>query len=206
MIIYHAFEVPPLPVAPYPCKYFFSFSWLETFSALCDCSEYVVLIHPFVILDGFAYHDDWSQCVEKAEHDAIELLQCDGKKCIDKMKERFADKDKEKPHIQLFKETGRPGELICNFCKDVKPSMLIVGSRGQGTLRRTFLGSVSDYCIHHNETHCPVLVVPPPLEHTESSEDDSKAEWCDRMADWYTAESITRLRKTLVDTNSFITT
>lgn len=123
-----------------------------------------------------AYYEDWSQFVEKANNDATELLQTCGMKCTEKMNEKFPGKDQPKPHIQLFKENGRAGEVICNFCKDINPSMLIVGSRGQGTLRRTFLGSVSDYCIHNNETHCPVLVVPPPLEPEadQSSEADKQ--------------------------------
>lgn len=95
-------------------------------------------------------------------------MQATGGKCIKKVKEKFPDDSKEKPHIQLYKENGRAGELICNFCKDINPALLIVGSRGQGTIRRTLLGSVSDYCIHHNVTHAPVVVVPPPLEHNES--------------------------------------
>jgi hypothetical protein len=32
-----------------------------------------------------------------------------------------------------------------------------MGSRGLGALKRTFLGSVSDYCVHHCE--CPVAIV-----------------------------------------------
>jgi nucleotide-binding universal stress UspA family protein len=34
--------------------------------------------------------------------------------------------------------------------------MLIIGSRGMGAFKRTFLGSVSDYCVHH--CHCPVII------------------------------------------------
>jgi hypothetical protein len=32
-----------------------------------------------------------------------------------------------------------------------------MGSRGRGALKRTFLGSVSDYCVHHCD--CPVVIV-----------------------------------------------
>merc|ERR1719394_2365613 len=34
--------------------------------------------------------------------------------------------------------------------------MVVVGTRGTGKVRRTILGSVSDYLVHH--AHCPVVV------------------------------------------------
>ena len=34
--------------------------------------------------------------------------------------------------------------------------MIVLGTRGQGTVRRTILGSVSDYVVHH--AHVPVTV------------------------------------------------
>ena len=60
--------------------------------------------------------------------------------------------------------------MICKLAEDEKANLIVMGSRGMGTLRRTFLGSVSDYCVHH--AHIPVVVVPPPNrheDHTKSS-------------------------------------
>lgn len=51
------------------------------------------------------------------------------------------------------------GEVICRIAKEKEADMIVMGSRGQGVLRRTFLGSVSDYVIHH--CRLPVTVVPP---------------------------------------------
>ena len=50
----------------------------------------------------------------------------------------------------------KPGEGIINAAKEENPALIITGSRGLSKLRRTFLGSVSDYVIHH--APCPVLV------------------------------------------------
>lgn len=61
-------------------------------------------------------------------------------------------------------ESNRPGEVIIKLAEDEKADFIVMGSRGVGTLRRTFLGSVSDYCVHH--TKIPVVVVPPPHEHS----------------------------------------
>ena len=60
-------------------------------------------------------------------------------------------------------ENAKPGEVICKLAKDVNANLIVMGSRGMGTLRRTLLGSVSDYCVHH--AHIPVAIVPPPNRH-----------------------------------------
>merc|ERR1711890_83516 len=55
--------------------------------------------------------------------------------------------------------SGKPGEAIIELSKAHNVSLIIMGSRGLNAVRRTFVGSVSDYVIHH--CHIPVLVVPP---------------------------------------------
>ena len=52
--------------------------------------------------------------------------------------------------------TGKVGESLVEAAKEEHAAMIIVGTRGMGKVRRTFLGSVSDYCVHHS--HVPVLV------------------------------------------------
>lgn len=52
---------------------------------------------------------------------------------------------------------GNPGEVICKVSNDEHASLIVTGTRGMGKIRRTFLGSISDYIIHH--AHVPVLVV-----------------------------------------------
>lgn len=54
-------------------------------------------------------------------------------------------------------ETGNPREVICHVAGEVKPTVLILGSRGLGSIERLMLGSVSDYVVHH--APCPVLIV-----------------------------------------------
>ncbi|XP_052780166.1 uncharacterized protein LOC128217226 [Mya arenaria] len=52
---------------------------------------------------------------------------------------------------------GKPGEVVCKIAEEEKCELVVTGTRGFGTVRRTLLGSVSDYIIHHS--HVPVLVV-----------------------------------------------
>ncbi|XP_046372797.1 universal stress protein YxiE-like [Haliotis rufescens] len=52
--------------------------------------------------------------------------------------------------------SGRPGEVVVRVAEEEGASLIITGTRGNGTIRRTLMGSVSDYIIHHS--HIPVLV------------------------------------------------
>lgn len=51
---------------------------------------------------------------------------------------------------------GKPGEIIIQLANEAQASNIIIGSRGHGKVRRTLLGSVSDYVVHHSEV--PVTV------------------------------------------------
>ncbi|TPX53215.1 hypothetical protein SeMB42_g00895 [Synchytrium endobioticum] len=52
---------------------------------------------------------------------------------------------------------GDPRDEIARKVSELNADVLVIGSRGLGPVKRTFLGSVSDYLVHH--VHCAVLVV-----------------------------------------------
>jgi len=58
--------------------------------------------------------------------------------------------------------TGKPGEVICQVADETSAVMIITGTRGLGKMRRTILGSVSDYLVNH--ATCPVMVIRDPAE------------------------------------------
>ncbi|XP_045216250.2 universal stress protein YxiE-like [Mercenaria mercenaria] len=49
-----------------------------------------------------------------------------------------------------------PGPSIVKYAYENNVQLIVVGSRGHGTFRRTILGSVSDYIVHHS--HVPVII------------------------------------------------
>lgn len=57
---------------------------------------------------------------------------------------------------RIRSESGKPGEVICKVAEEEDVTMVVVGTRGLGKVRRTIMGSVSDYVVHH--AHCPVIV------------------------------------------------
>ncbi|CAI5462285.1 unnamed protein product [Closterium sp. Yama58-4] len=54
---------------------------------------------------------------------------------------------------------GEAREAICQACEENEASMLVIGSHGHGPVKRSFLGSVSDYCSKY--ARCPVVVIRP---------------------------------------------
>lgn len=58
--------------------------------------------------------------------------------------------------FEFFTNYEKPGEMICATAKEQHCDYIVMGTRGMGKLRRTILGSVSDFVVHH--AHIPVLV------------------------------------------------
>lgn len=52
---------------------------------------------------------------------------------------------------------GSPPNELVRFAEDAAADLLVVGSRGHGTVKRLLLGSVADRVVHL--AHVPVLVV-----------------------------------------------
>lgn len=53
---------------------------------------------------------------------------------------------------------GSIGPEICKCAEEDGATCIVMASRGHGTIRRTVLGSTSDFVLHH--AHVPVIIVP----------------------------------------------
>mmetsp|Transcript_3953 Transcript_3953/g.7589 ORF Transcript_3953/g.7589 Transcript_3953/m.7589 type:complete len:190 (+) Transcript_3953:45-614(+) len=57
---------------------------------------------------------------------------------------------------------------ICDYTDDIKPDLVVCGSRGMGAMGRAFLGSTSDYLMHNAK--CSTMIVkPPPSSESETT-------------------------------------
>lgn len=78
-----------------------------------------------------------------------------------KIKEMFADWKEQIKRTEIdgcvVRTSGEPGRAIMKIARGEGADYIVMGSRGLGTLRKTFMGSVSDYIVHH--AHIPVTVV-----------------------------------------------
>lgn len=59
--------------------------------------------------------------------------------------------------VNTLIQTGNPAEEICLIAKTDKYDLVVIGSRGLGTIKGLFLGSVSDRVAHICNT--PVMIV-----------------------------------------------
>ncbi|MEA5623717.1 universal stress protein [Nostoc sp. UHCC 0251] len=62
---------------------------------------------------------------------------------------------------EFSQKPGSPGSIICEFARNGKFDLIVIGRRGRSGLSELFLGSVSNYVLHH--ASCSVLTVQHPL-------------------------------------------
>ncbi|KAJ9708201.1 hypothetical protein PVL29_000320 [Vitis rotundifolia] len=60
-------------------------------------------------------------------------------------------------NAETISEVGDAKQAICDAVQKLNITLLILGDRGIGKIKRAFLGSVSNHCVHNAK--CPVLVV-----------------------------------------------
>ncbi|MFM2432774.1 MAG: hypothetical protein RLZZ511_3988 [Cyanobacteriota bacterium] len=57
----------------------------------------------------------------------------------------------------IHQQLGEPGPLLCEIAREQNVDLLLVGRRGRSGLSELFLGSVSNYVLHHSP--CAVLTL-----------------------------------------------
>jgi nucleotide-binding universal stress UspA family protein len=60
-------------------------------------------------------------------------------------------------HLRMGRANARADEEIVELAQSIDAGMIVMGSRGQGRIRRALLGSVSESVVRH--AHCPVAIV-----------------------------------------------
>jgi nucleotide-binding universal stress UspA family protein len=62
--------------------------------------------------------------------------------------------------VEFTQTSGSPGRVICNVAQSWSANLIVMGRRGRSGLSELFLGSVSNYVLHH--APCEVLIVHTP--------------------------------------------
>ncbi|CAH1779662.1 unnamed protein product, partial [Owenia fusiformis] len=101
-----------------------------------------------------AYYPDYAVPPE-AWQDQIEK----SKDRVHKLMEKYEKKMKDsKVSGSVYSEMGRAGECVCKVADKSNANLIIMGSRGLGMVRRTVMGSCSEYVLHHSKV--PVTIIP----------------------------------------------
>lgn len=76
---------------------------------------------------------------------------------------------------EFTQNLGSPGRNICEFARNWDADLIMVGRRSRSRLAEVFLGSVSNYVLHH--ARCSVLIVEEnknsPIEHPPEKQSTS---------------------------------
>jgi nucleotide-binding universal stress UspA family protein len=105
--------------------------------------EIPLVYHP----ERHAYRAEY----EEHEKEAQQLLEAE----VARIKEAGASVAQS--HLRLGRANVRAAEEILELAQSIDAGMIVMGSRGQGRLRRALLGSVSESVVRH--AHCPVTIV-----------------------------------------------
>ena len=60
-------------------------------------------------------------------------------------------------HLRMGRADARVAEEIVDLAQSIDAGLIVMGSRGQGRLRRALVGSVSESVVRH--AHCPATIV-----------------------------------------------
>ncbi|XP_064615276.1 universal stress protein Sll1388-like [Liolophura sinensis] len=82
---------------------------------------------------------------------------CEERMRVARLEEKYMLKMRERGLEGQFRTVeGRPGEAIVHVARTANAKLIVIGSRGSSKLRRTLLGSITDYVLNH--AHVAVLV------------------------------------------------
>ncbi|OBQ35694.1 MAG: universal stress protein, partial [Anabaena sp. MDT14b] len=88
------------------------------------------------------YQEHW----EKFKNEGLQMLQS-----------WSAQANKSGVNTEFTQNTGNPGRRICELAIDWNADLIMMGRRGRSGLTEFFLGSVSNYVLHH--APCSVQIV-----------------------------------------------
>jgi nucleotide-binding universal stress UspA family protein len=100
------------------------------------------------------YHPErhaYSAEYEEHEKEAQQLLEAE----VERVK--GAGATVAQSHLRMGRADARVAEEIVELAQSIDAGLIVMGSRGQGRLRRALVGSVSESVLRH--AHCPVTIV-----------------------------------------------
>ena len=104
------------------------------------------LVHIFTHTSDLLGYEDYEKLYSKRKASGQTLLG-----------EAFQELSNTRLDVREILEEGPEAESILNIAKKCQADLIVMGTRGHGTLKGLLVGSVSRKVIHHSS--CPVMVV-----------------------------------------------
>ena len=92
--------------------------------------------------------------VQKSLYEAIERK---ARELLDEQVKKIEQSGGTIPQEVHLLMRGHPDREIVHLADEIGAGLIVIGSRGQGGVRRALMGSVSNSVVRH--AHCPVLIV-----------------------------------------------
>jgi len=125
----------------------YSYSALQYAKMFADRFEATLwLVHIFTHTSDLLGYEDYEKFYSKRKASGQTLLN-----------EAFQELSNSSCKVREKLEEGPEAESILNIAKNCQADLIIIGTRGHGTLKGLLVGSVSRKVIHHSS--CPVMVV-----------------------------------------------
>jgi|SwirhisoilCB1_FD_contig_41_6714388_length_1241_multi_1_in_0_out_0_2 nucleotide-binding universal stress UspA family protein len=72
--------------------------------------------------------------------------------------------------VEFTQNIGDPGRMICALARNWNADLIVVGRRGLNALREFFLGSVSNYVLHHAPCHVLTIQAKSQIQNAQPTE------------------------------------
>jgi len=95
----------------------------------------------------FDYHD-LDTGVKRYVSEVLKSVHEMSQRILEGAAKEFADYPNKVDYVDKI---GGPGSQIVTYANDNDIDLIVMGSRGLGVFKRTFLGSVSNYVLNHTE-------------------------------------------------------
>ncbi len=124
--------------------------------AKVDRSE-LMLIHVLTLLDDFYPGDTFIGIPASAMRIYAERLENREQAGIAKLRSLEVEATAAGVTTEFTQKIGDPGKMICEVSKDWNANLIVIGRRGLSGLSELFMGSTSNYVLHH--ALCDVLTI-----------------------------------------------
>jgi nucleotide-binding universal stress UspA family protein len=117
----------------------------------------LMLIHVLTIVDNVYPSSTFIGISESAMQAYTKWLEIRERDGIEKLRSLASEAISAGIRTEFTQNIGDPGKLICEIATNWNANLIVIGRRGLSGLNELFMGSTSNYVLHH--APCNVLII-----------------------------------------------